>query len=89
MLIGAIGDRQLVLSIRKRQSRSPKVYDAISATVRLAWNEPAPGRVDYIRCPEVGNELDIMVANRRIIDECSKRRDEIRSSRKQPEELCR
>jgi hypothetical protein len=71
-----------------------RVYEAICATVHLASNlERALAR---IRCTEdwvtavanAENELAIMAANRRLINECSKRRNEIRSSRKQPEELC-
>lgn len=75
-----------------------RVYEAICATVRLASNleRPALGALARIRCTEdwvtavanAENELAIMAANRRLINECSKRRNEIRFSRKQPEELC-
>jgi len=58
MLIGAIGDRQLVLSSRKRQSCPPKVPKAICATVRLASNRerPALGRIGSDQVyPEFGH----------------------------------
>src|SRR6516164_609138 len=98
MLIGAINDRQLVLSSRKRQSRLPKGLrsDLQPCIWPVIWNDRRLGALARIRCTEswvtavanAENELAIMAANRRLINECSKRRNEIRFSRKQPEELC-
>ena len=75
-----------------------RVYEAICANraFGLIWNDRRLGALARIRCTEswvtavanAENELAIMAANRRLINECSKRRNEIRFSRKQPEELC-